>query len=365
MFDWLQFQPGTKVTDITCSGTQASSKTGETGTTLIISDLIDEWSTRGYNYLKRQLAVLSANTGTKRKGLDNDPGFRVSLDAVGFEGEKIEDLRSKFIKAGWGTLTASISKGHKAVYKLDALGIGLKSFDGEKKFSKLSDIKMEIGIMVLDKERMRDNSIVSLTNLKEILPDWGGVQIRSKGFRVYPYGDDDGLKIDEDRGLRKLSPSKELQAFACTLKGVDPTRSLLNLLSMRSYIGSVEIGPEAKGFTMKANREGFLKSEEFDELVEFVRFGINWATIYYDYYLRENTRKEAEESRSAFQEAIGTAVEPPKVVEAAVNYIDKEFKNLVSTLPAKQRQSPVSEHRDHPFRSNATTFVRQSETHNR
>ncbi len=42
------------------------------------------------------------------------------------------------------------------------------------------------------------------------------------------------------------------------LEGIDPSRTLLTMLSMRSHVGSVEIGPKAMGFEMKANREGFL-----------------------------------------------------------------------------------------------------------
>ncbi len=339
-FRWVDFKPGTKVTDIECKGNQQTFKTGETGTTLIISELADEWSTRGYNYLKRQLAVLAANRGARRSGFNEDPGFNILLEAPGFEGE-IRDLRADLIKAGWGTLRASISKSHKAVYELDALRIGKRTIVAEKRFTHLSDIKLEIGIMILEKDRMRDTSLVSMGTLNEILPEWGGVQIRSKGFRVYPYGDDDWLNIDEDRSYRRGTPSNELQAFAATLRGVNPQRALLNLASMKNYIGNVEIGSEAKGFVMKANREGFLHSKEFDELVEFVRFGINWATIYYDFYLRENFREEADQSRIAFQESMGAIIESPKIVEAAVSYIDKEFKNLVSSLPAKQRQ-PVS-----------------------
>lgn len=338
IFDWNAFTPGTKVTEITCQGKQDTTKGDQTGTILIISDLTDEWTTRGYNYLKRQLAVLAANRGVRRDGFDDDPGFNVSIDAPSFEGE-VRDLRSDLIKAGWGTLKAYINKSRKAVCELDALGIGRKTIVSDGKYSKLSDIKMEIGIMVLDRDQMRDTNIASMGTLREMLPDWGGVQIRYKGFRVYPYGDDDWLKIDEDRGYRRGTPSKELQAFAETLRGVDPGRALLSLLSMKNYIGNVEIGQTAKGFIMKANREGFLHSDEFKELRDFVRFAIHWATVYRDFYLREQTRKEAEASRVSLQKVIAKPIESQKVVKTAVDYLEKEFKNMASALPTKQRQT--------------------------
>lgn len=337
-FDWNAFTPGTKVTEITCQGKQETTKGDQTGTILIISDLTDEWTTRGYNYLKRQLAVLAANRGVRRDGFDEDPGFNIFIDAPSFEGE-VRDLRSDLIKAGWGTVKAYINKSRKAVCELDALGIGRKTIVSEDKYSKLSDINMEIGIMILHRDQMRDTNIASMGTLREMLPEWGGVQIRYKGFRVYPYGDDDWLKIDEDRAYRRGTPNKELQAFAETLKGVDPGRALLSLSSMKNYIGNVEIGQAAKGFVMKANREGFLRSDEFEELRNFVRFAINWATIYHAFYIKEQTRKEAEASRASLQELIEQPIESQKVVEAAVNYLEKEFKSISSTLPTKQRQT--------------------------
>ncbi len=337
-FDWNAFAPGTKVTEISCRGKQETTKSGRTGTTLIISDLLDEWTTRGFNYLKRQLALLAANRGARREGFEDDPGFNVSISAPSFEGE-IRDLRSDLIKAGWGTLKAYINKSHRAVCELEALGIGRKTIVSEGKYSKLSDIKLEIGIMPLDRDQMRDTTIASMGTLREMLPDWGGVQIRYKGFRVYPYGDDDWLKIDEDRAYRRGTPNDELQTFADSLKGVQGGRALLSLLSMKSHVGSVEIGPGAAGFVMKANREGFLQSEEFNQLREFARYAIDWGTIYRDYYLREQTRKEAEESRASLEEVVEMPVEAQNLVETAVGYLEKEFKNITSTLPSKQRKT--------------------------
>ncbi len=339
LFDWAAFKPGTKVTEISCQGEQHTKKGGYTGTTLIICDLVDEWTTGGYNYLKRQLAVLAANRGIWREGFEEDPGFNISIDAPGFEGE-VRDLRSDLIKAGWGTVKAYINKSHKAVCELDALGIGRKKIISQRKYPKLSDIKMEIGIMVSERPQMRDTSILSKGTLSEMLPDWGGIQIRYKGFRVYPYGDDDWLKIDADRGSRKGPPrDKELQAFADALLGVAPDRALLSLLSMKSHIGNVEIGQGAKGFELKSNREGFIRSDEFEELKTFVRFAIDWATIYRDFYIREQTRKSADASRADFQEIVEKSIESQEVIEVAVDYLRDEFKSIASALPTKQRQA--------------------------
>jgi signal transduction histidine kinase len=337
-FAWGQFKPGTSVTSVDCPGKRSSSKTGAMGTELMISDLIDEWSNRNYEVLKRQLAVLVANRGTRRPGYHDDPGFNILLEAPQFEGG-IRNLREDLINAGWGTLTAYINKKHQAVCELNALGVGRKTVISSQLFLNLSDISLKLGILVDDKNQLRDKSVLSLGSLRsQILPDWGGVQVRYKGFRVYPYGDDDWLDIDYDRGLRKLAPKGELFAFAQSLEGVDPGRSLISMLSMRSYVGNVEIGSKALGFEMKVNREGFIRSNAFEELKLFARFAIQWATIYREYYIRNRAKDDAEAARAQLEELIDVKIEPGKLVESAIDYLQKEAKTIIAYLPAIQKK---------------------------
>jgi len=337
-FHWTEFEPGTELTLIKCPGNQYEVESINTGTTLIINGIDEQqWNLRGFNWLKRQLAVLAANRGIKRKRYQEDPGFNIKLIAPDFEGG-IRDIREDFLNAGWGTLTAYINKKHQAVCELNALGIGRNIYTSSQTFPNLKDISLEIGIMVDDREQMRDTSVISKGTLKKILEVWGGVQIRFHGFRVYPFGDVDWLGIDRDRGLRKGSPSKELFSFAQTLKGVDPGRSLLNLLSMRNYVGNVEIDANAEGFEMKASREGFISSPAVDELEAFVRFTIDWATIYRDFYLRNKLKKESEEARESLEEIVKEKIDESEVIKKAVHYIQKEVNNIVLSLPPSERK---------------------------
>lgn len=336
-FEWHKFLAGTDVTDIECPGEVLDSKNGSTGTTLIISNLLDEWTTKGYNYLKRQLAILAANQGARRDDYEDDSGFNILIEAPQFE-ETARDLRQDLINAGWGTLTAHINDNHQAVCKLKAMGIGKRTITSKQTFRHLNDISLKIGIMVQDREQMRDKSIISKSNLREILYDWGGVQIRYRGFRVYPYGDEDWLEIDRDRGLRKTTPKDELYAFAQTLQGIDPSRALLNMLSMNNYVGNVEIGFKATGFELKVSREGFLQSEAFTELKSFVRFAIDWSTIIRDFYLREVARKDSETARKNLEQAFNKPIPPGKVVETAVSYLKEEVNNLTYLLPPREKK---------------------------
>ncbi len=103
VFEWKNFEPGTEVTKIKCPGNREFLSSGQTGTTLFITDSNEwEWGLREYNVLKRQLAVLVANRGIKREGFKEDPGFNVTLESPNFT-EKAEDLRENLINGGRGT----------------------------------------------------------------------------------------------------------------------------------------------------------------------------------------------------------------------------------------------------------------------
>lgn len=81
-FDWTAFVPGEEVESVTCHGDiEYAPGHGPSGTRLEITGASDnEWETRGYNYVRRQLAVIASNAGARREGFEEDPGFTVELD---------------------------------------------------------------------------------------------------------------------------------------------------------------------------------------------------------------------------------------------------------------------------------------------
>src|SRR5208283_2693537 len=65
--------------------------------------------------------------------------------------------------------------------------------------------------------------------------------------------------IDADRGRRVGKPEGELFDFAASLDRVDASRTLLNMLGMRNYIGQVEVTSDIKQVIPKA--ASFLRKE--------------------------------------------------------------------------------------------------------
>ncbi|MDB5357684.1 MAG: histidine kinase [Phycisphaerales bacterium] len=339
-FDWLKFKPGTELTTIHCEGERQTTREATTGTTLTISGSpFDEWTKRGYQFLKRQLAVLAANRGRKRARFEEDPGFNVRLEAPNFS-EDISNLRDRLLKAGWGDLKIRIDAEGEVTCTLDALTVGEKTIIYPKKYPSLAGVTASIGIMPNDRPDMRNREIISKSSLSEILDQWGGVYVRYKGFRVYPYGElgNDWLNIERDRGARKTALSDMLHPFAARLRGVNPHRAMLSLLSSKSYIGDVEISDKAQGFEPKASREGFVGEAGIGPLHEVIRFAIDWSTIYREYARGLAAKKEARQARNELETQLRHQVQPKEVVASAIRVVETEVRSLATQLPTVERQ---------------------------
>lgn len=340
VFDWLKFKPGKEISKVTCPGHRRKIESADIGTTLIISGrAADEWRKRGYDFLKRQLAVLTANRGRKRSGYREDPGFDVRLEAPGFS-EVISNLRDELLSAGWGDLTLKVNSTGEVNCTLKALRIGEKTIKYPERLPNLAGTSARIGLMPGIPDEMRKRDIISKGTLSQILEQWGGVYVRYKGFRMYPYGEpgNDWLNIDRDRAIRKGGLSEILQPFAARLRGVNPHRALLSLLSNRAHIGDVEIGERATGFEPKASREGFVGEAGIGPLREVIRFAIDWATMYREYARSEAAKDEARRARAELAKQTRQSVEPRNVVASAIRVVQSEVRSLATQLPTAERQ---------------------------
>lgn len=341
-FDWEDYKPGTEVTKITCPGEKTTARKGKTGTKLIIQGGdYDRWNQRSWNALKRQMVVLVANRGIKRRGFKEDPGFNIKLLTAEFEEEVVTSPREQLMKAGWGTLTLEVEKDGTLKCNLKAKKIGERNYTLKKTYPELAGTVAEIAILPEVKMHFRNTRVLSLGALKKILPEWGRVFVKQRGFRVYPFGShgDDWLHIDRDRG-RRLGKTKYdvLGGLAEKLEGVDPGRELLNMLSSQSYVGSVEVAsPNPLLFEMKANREGFVGEEGIRLLRKAIRFGIDFSTIYRDHYIRLVDQEKTEAIRLEFEEAAKVRAEPTRIVETAAEYVKQEIRQIALKLPREER----------------------------
>jgi signal transduction histidine kinase len=341
-FNWNEFISGIDVEAVKCKGQSSISKRATPGTTLEIwGGTVNEWQTRGFNYLQRQLAVLAGNRGVSRPGYEQDPGFNVILTAPDLSEQQI-DLRSAVIEASWGTLTAKVDEGGSAVCTLNAKGLGgTKKFVSREKFPRIVGASMRIGILLSTrKEEARKPELLARYVLTNLIDEWGGIQIRFNGFRMYPYGDprDDWLRIDSDRGRRVGKPEGELFNFASSLDRVDAGRALLNMLGMRNYLGQVELTSQISNLVPRIDRQGFIENEVFDEVRRFARFAVDWANIHRDHYIRLRETEEAERDRRAIRPVLNLEGPKEEVIPKAATFLRKEIKRIVQRLPEKQQK---------------------------
>ena len=340
-FNWEDFKQGVDVESVNCDGTTMIAPSGKTGTTLEIwGGLSDEWQTRGFNYLQRQLAVLASNRGATREGYEEDPGFNVILNAPGLSDQQI-DLRGAVIDASWGTLSAKVDSDGRAVCALNAKGLGgTKKFISKQRFPHIVGASLRIGVIPTQKAEARKPELLANYVLSDLVDQWGGIHVRFNGFRVFPYGDprDDWLRIDSDRGRRVGKPEEELFHFASSLDRVDAARSLLNMLGMRNYLGQVELTSAILGLTPRIDRQGFVENGVFDEVRRFARFALDWANINRDHYIRLRESEEAEEARKAIRPVLNLEGPKEEVVPKAASFLRKEIRRIVKRLPEKQQK---------------------------
>ena len=344
-FYWDSFEPGTTVESIPCKGTTTSySEVLPTGTKLVISHAeVDEWQARGFDYVRRQLAVMAGNTGTQRAGYEDDPGFAVNLTAPGST-EASTDLREQIIDGSWGTLEAEVQDDGRASFTLHAFGMGGKrTFLTSARFKPIAGAKLRLGILPATKsDGVRDPSLLANYVLTTLVEEWGGVQIRYNGFRMYPYGNpgDDWLEIDADRGRRLGRPDNpELFSFATSIEKVDASRVLLNMLGMRNYLGHVDVSSDIAGLEPRLDRQGFVETATFGLLRDFARMAIEWATIHRESYIRQRSNAEA---RQAIAELSPIISADPRGLDAdvapkATQFLRQEISRLVTALPAEEQ----------------------------
>ena len=174
-FNWDSFVPGTDVDEIPCSGETETLSAQKSGTRLEISGKEhDEWQVRGYNYLTRQLALLTSNRGITRKGFSPDPGFNVTLEAPNFN-EEIIDLRESVVDASWGTVTAHIADDGRAHCELKAKGLpGTRRYSSKNAFVRIVGASLRIGILPASKEEARNPNLLADYVLQTFINEWGG-----------------------------------------------------------------------------------------------------------------------------------------------------------------------------------------------
>jgi hypothetical protein len=76
-----------------------------------------------------------------------------------------------------------------------------------------------------------------------------------------------------------------------------------------------------------------LSTAPFEQLKAFVRFAIDWANIYRDFYIRSKADEDAEKALFAVQVVLKEDVPKDQLVPKVASYLRKEIKKIVLISP--------------------------------
>jgi len=303
-FRWGEFARETDVDNIDVPFEREYLDEATTGVTLRLIDLRDKWTQRDFNTLRRNVLTLSVVQPQRREGAEKeDPGFEIEFDAPEFEGGQ-GSLLDQVYQAGWCTLEGEFDEEGNIQLELEAKRIGNREYTIRDDYEGIENTSFRIAFIPLEKKHFRDPNTLSLERAKEITSDFGGIRVYQDGFRVYPYGgpDDDWLGIDRYYTRRITKPDDEFEGLSNDLE-LHSDRVMLVHPRNENLVGRINVASDAN-LEMKADREGFIDGETFEDLKEGVRLSLQWLTLQYSNYKALKAKEELEEKSRDLQDQL-------------------------------------------------------------
>lgn len=304
-FPWEEFARDTDVDEIPVHSEVEYLDNADTGVTLRIMDLRDEWTQRDFNTLRRNVLTLSVVQQQRRDGYEEDPGFEIAFDAPEFDlGEG--NLLDQVYQAGWCELQGTFNENGDIELSIEAKKIGNRSYTLKKGYDGLEGTSFKIAFIPKDKDHFRDTSTLSLERAKEITGDYGGIRVYRDGFRVYPYGgpNDDWLGLDRYYSRRIGSPDDEFSDMSGKMDLHEEFhRTMLVHPRNENVIGRIRVATDAN-MEMKTDREGFIQNDAFEDMKEGVRLAFQWLTLQYSNYLSIIEKEEFEDKAKEFLDQV-------------------------------------------------------------
>ncbi|NQY68284.1 MAG: sensor histidine kinase [Flavobacteriales bacterium] len=269
VIDWEKFEMDKDLSSITNSIEQVS-KNKEEGTSLIIEGLRDWWTDamikRVYRYTADLLQPFPLSKERKDAEEDKeDPGFSSSYFRDN-EGNKIIDEEEAFLKHALAEIEGYVLadgqgcwalESNKLNFPQEVFLIGKEKELPESKFELIKGIHFKCYYFLYDSNLLPKQS---MTLIREVANERGGVRLYRNGFRVLPYGEklNDWLGLDDSSGQRVIIPSHR------------------NI----NFFGFVEVSDNSGlKFDETSSREGLFENDAVEELVNFVHRSIISAVL--------------------------------------------------------------------------------------
>jgi signal transduction histidine kinase len=259
---------------------------------------------------------------TTPKDSSRDPGFRVVLPGSQDQGSSEElDLAQMVLQNYWARLQIE-HRGNRLFFRV---------WFSSGREPKTLEVKVSSGVsagFVADIRYFpRRKGVFSRKGIKgqeawRWVRDNHGIAVVDHGFRVVPYGnkDDDWLHLDIDKSHNERdwrSPiSRNQFAIAASVRSRPADNPALYLPYNYQLVGAVfvesrppSLSKDSRDLIPSMDREGFLKNRAFDELVEYVRTGIEFLALQDKRELDRILAKQAREATRHAREDIRSAIE--------------------------------------------------------
>ena len=240
------------------------SKSKDEGTTLIIEGLRDVWTDamikRAYRYTSDLLQPFPLSE--KRKKAESkrvDPGFKSKYyrkyeddhvepiidDNEAFFQHALAEIEGYVLEDGQGCWSL---KSDKLNFKEEVFLIGKERNDDRSKFSYIRNIHFKCYYFIYEQSLLPTQT---LSFIKSVANESGGIRLYRNGFRVLPYGEkgNDWVGLDESARRRSITATHQ------------------NI----SFFGFAEITDRSGNFFEEtSSREGLIETQAFEELSDFI-----------------------------------------------------------------------------------------------
>jgi len=282
------------------------------------------------------------------EGSKSDPGFRVSLPGTEAEGAAEVDLADLVLRNFWARLQIELT-GKSLIYK-----VHFSSSRAPKLLELQVPTAISAGFVADIRYFPRRKGVFRGKGIKgqeawRWVRENHGVAVVDHGFRVVPYGyeDDDWLSLSLDKAHSERDWRSGIAQKHFSIPAAVRNRPADNPALYLPYdyqlIGAVFVeskppttGKSENDLVPSMDREGFLKNQGFDELVEYVRGGIEFLALQdkreLDRLVAKEAREAADNARADVRRAIDYVRESPTLTAADKARITKAYRQLADRI---------------------------------
>jgi signal transduction histidine kinase len=344
-FNWNEFLPGSDADKVGSNLTKENvDKDTPTGTTLILEGVYDAWDGRNILKLKNELSELFAPASFRNSVDEHDPGFNVDFDIPEFPGGVVSTDK-QFFNSAWAKVTGYVNEDGIATYEIKVLNKILdnihKKFQKSDPFIHIKNITVEAYVFSYRADLFK-NSEWKMDKIRKLNAEKGGIKVYADQFRVFGYGGegDDWLSLNYDRSRSIVTLDKEVSKYS------NDERPGLRLFRNQNIFGHVIFArADNPNLEITINRDRLLENDSFEELRQFARLGIDFATVFYsneiskEQDIKEIYKKQMEEEQRRKEE------EERKRREEETRRIEEEKKQAEERARKAEEERRIAEER--------------------